>query len=50
MPAFDNEAVDRAFFSDGHVKSDFICALRHGDPGACGRLPRLGSYEVGWIA
>ena len=31
MPGFGNEAVDREFFPDGHVKSNFICALGHGE-------------------
>ncbi len=32
MSGFDNEAVDRAFFPDGQVKSNFLCNLGHGDP------------------
>lgn len=31
MSGFDNEAVDREFFPDGQVKSNFLCNLGHGD-------------------
>lgn len=42
MSGFDNTAVDRAFFPDGRVKSNFICNLGHGDPAALyPRSPRL---------
>ena len=32
MSGFDNKGVDATFFSDGKVKSNFICALGKGDP------------------
>ena len=42
MSGFDNEAVDREFFLAGTVKSNFLCNLGHGDPGALfPRSPRL---------
>lgn len=45
MSGFDNAGVDREFFPDGQVKSNFICALGHGDAkGVFERSPRL-SFE-----
>lgn len=42
MAGFDNAAVDKAFFPDGRIKSNFICALGYGDPaGLFDRSPRL---------
>ena len=42
MSGFDNEGVDKAFFSGGAIKSNFICALGYGDPSAVfPRSPRL---------
>ena len=32
MSGFDNAACDQAFFPDGRLKSNFVCALGHGDP------------------
>lgn len=32
MSGFDNEAVDREFFPEGKVKSNFLCNLGYGDP------------------
>jgi 3-hydroxypropanoate dehydrogenase len=47
MSGFDNEAVDREFFPGGRVKSNFLCALGHGDPaGLHERLPRPAFSEV----
>ena len=47
MSGFDNEAVDREFFPGGRVKSNFLCALGHGDPaGLFERLPRPAFSEV----
>lgn len=47
MSGFDNDAVDREFFPDGHVRSNFICSVGHGDPsGLFGRLPRPDFREV----
>ncbi len=42
MSGFDNEAVDREFFAGSNVKSNFLCAIGHGDPsGLFARSPRL---------
>lgn len=42
MSGFDNEGVDREFFPDGRLKSNFLCNLGYGDPAALKpRLPRL---------
>jgi len=42
MSGFDNARVDAEFFSDGRVKSNFLCNLGHGDPAKVRpRLPRL---------
>ncbi len=47
MSGFDNEAVDRAFFPDGQVKSNFLCNLGHGDPEKLHpRSPRLDFDQV----
>jgi 3-hydroxypropanoate dehydrogenase len=47
MSGFDNEAVDREFFPGRRVKSNFLCALGHGDPaGLFERLPRPAFSEV----
>lgn len=41
MSGFDNEKVDREFFAGEEVRSNFLCNIGHGDPGALGpRLPR----------
>lgn len=42
MSGFDNDGVDKAFFSGSAIKSNFICALGYGDPSAVfPRSPRL---------
>ena len=42
MSGFDNAAVDREFFPDGRVKSNFLCNLGYGDPAKLfPRSPRL---------
>lgn len=42
MSGFDNEGVDRTFFSDDKVKSNFICSLGYGEASALyPRGPRL---------
>jgi 3-hydroxypropanoate dehydrogenase len=47
MSGFDNAWVDREFFPDGRVKSNFICNLGYGDPAALfPRSPRLGFEEA----
>jgi nitroreductase len=51
MSGFDAEAVDKAFFPEGHVKSNFICALGYGDPsGLHPRSPRPDFSDVCRIA
>jgi 3-hydroxypropanoate dehydrogenase len=47
MSGFDNDWVDREFFPGGRIKSNFICNLGHGDPGALfPRSPRLDFDEA----
>ena len=47
MSGFDNDAVDRAFFADTSLRSNFICGLGYGDPeGLFDRLPRPAFDEV----
>ncbi|HEX3430011.1 MAG TPA: malonic semialdehyde reductase [Rhizomicrobium sp.] len=42
MSGFDNEGVDREFFPDGSVKSNFLCNIGHGEPsGPHPQGPRL---------
>ncbi len=42
MSGFDNAAVDREFFPDGKLKSNFLCNLGYGDAGQLfPRSPRL---------
>lgn len=42
MSGFDNEKVDREFFPDGRVKSNFLCNLGYGDASTLPpRAPRL---------
>jgi 3-hydroxypropanoate dehydrogenase len=42
MSGFDNAGVDKEFFAGTNIKSNFICALGHGDPaGLFARNPRL---------
>jgi 3-hydroxypropanoate dehydrogenase len=43
MSGFDNNGVDREFFADGKVKSNFICSLGYGDPS--GLFPRSPRFE-----
>jgi 3-hydroxypropanoate dehydrogenase len=41
MSGFDNAGVDREFFPDGNVKSNFLCNIGYGDPaGLFNRSPR----------
>jgi 3-hydroxypropanoate dehydrogenase len=50
MSGFDNEAVDREFFPEGHIKSNFLCTLGYGDPSALmPRLPRLAFDDIAKI-
>jgi 3-hydroxypropanoate dehydrogenase len=47
MSGFDNEGVDRIFFANSQVKSNFICGLGYGDPsGVFPRSPRLSFDEA----
>jgi 3-hydroxypropanoate dehydrogenase len=42
MSGFNNEEVDKIFFPEGHVRSNFICSIGEGDPSAVlERHPRL---------
>src|SRR5262249_43934471 len=42
MSGFDNAGVDRAFFPEGTIKSNFLCSIGYGDPaGVFPRNPRL---------
>ncbi len=46
MSGFDNAMVDRVFFPDGTVRSNFLCNLGYGDPsGLYPRNPRLSFAE-----
>lgn len=48
MSGFSNEGVDKEFFPEGRLKSDFLCNLGYGDPaGVPGpRAPRLSFDEA----
>ena len=47
MSGFDNEGVDKEFFSDGEFKSNFLCNLGYGDETKLlDRLPRFEFSEV----
>jgi len=47
MSGFDNDGVDKEFFSGGTVKSNFICSIGVGDPSKVfERLPRLSFEEA----
>jgi 3-hydroxypropanoate dehydrogenase len=47
MSGFDNAGVDREFFPDGRVKSNFLCNVGHGDPTkVMPKLPRLDFEEA----
>ena len=42
MSGFNNDGVDKEFFAGTNIKSNFICAIGHGDPaGVFPRNPRL---------
>ena len=50
MSGFDNAGIDREFFPEGRIKSNFICALGYGDPsGVRPRAPRLSFDEMAKI-
>lgn len=47
MSGFDNAKVDQEFFPEGHVHSNFLCNLGHGDPSKMHpRGPRLSFDEA----
>jgi 3-hydroxypropanoate dehydrogenase len=47
MSGFDNAGVDREFFPEGTVKSNFLCNVGYGDPsGVFPRNPRLSFDEA----
>jgi 3-hydroxypropanoate dehydrogenase len=47
MSGFDNEGVDREFWPDGRIRSNFLCNLGYGDPaGLHPRGPRLDFEEA----
>lgn len=47
MSGFDNAGVDRTFFPDSTVKSNFLCSVGYGDPaGLFPRSPRLAFDEA----
>jgi 3-hydroxypropanoate dehydrogenase len=51
MSGFNNEAVDREFFADTRIKSNFICSLGYGsDENLFARNPRLTFDEAGHFA
>lgn len=50
MSGFDPDGVDREFFPEGHVRSNFLCNLGFGDPdGLFPRLPRFAFDEIARI-
>jgi 3-hydroxypropanoate dehydrogenase len=51
MSGFDNAAVDREFFADTRIRSNFICSIGQGtDENLYPRNPRLTFEEAGWFA
>ncbi|MGE0767351.1 MAG: malonic semialdehyde reductase [Hyphomicrobiaceae bacterium] len=47
MSGFDNAGVDKEFFPDGRVKSNFVCNVGFGDPaGLFERSPRFAFDEI----
>jgi len=47
MSGFDNDGVDKEFFAGTNIKSNFVCAVGHGDPaGVFPRNPRLSFDEA----
>jgi 3-hydroxypropanoate dehydrogenase len=48
MSGFDNTGVDKAFFADTRIESNFICSIGYGDPASVfPRNPRLSFEEAG---
>ena len=51
MSGFDNDRVDREFFAETRIKSNFICSLGYGsEENLFPRNPRLTFEEAGWFA
>lgn len=51
MSGFDNAGVDKAFFADTHIRSNFICSIGYGKPESLfPRNPRLSFEEAGHFA
>jgi 3-hydroxypropanoate dehydrogenase len=51
MSGFNNEAVDREFFANTHIKSNFICSIGYGsEENLFPRNPRLSFEEAGHFA
>ncbi len=47
MSGFDNDGVDKEFFPEGTVKSNFLCSIGYGDPaGVRPRGPRFAFEEM----
>ncbi len=50
MSGFDADGVDEEFFAGGTIRTNFLCNLGHGDPGALPpRKPRLSFSEAAEI-
>lgn len=50
MSGFDNDGLDKAFFADSDIKSNFLCNLGYGDPtGLMPRSPRFDFNEMAKI-
>jgi 3-hydroxypropanoate dehydrogenase len=50
MSGFDNDGVDKEFFPEGTVKSNFLCNVGYGDPaGVRPRGPRFPFDEMAKI-
>jgi 3-hydroxypropanoate dehydrogenase len=50
MSGFDNAGVDKAFFAETHIQSNFLCNLGYGDPaGLYPRAPRFDFAEMASI-
>ncbi|MEZ5854015.1 MAG: malonic semialdehyde reductase [Hyphomicrobiaceae bacterium] len=50
MSGFDNAGVDKEFFPEGHIKSNFLCNVGYGDPaGLFDRSPRPAFDDIAAI-
>ena len=51
MSGFDNAGVDREFFAETQIQSNFLCSIGYADAAAVHpRGPRLPFAEAGWFA